>query len=158
MSNCPDLLSRAADLINGELPRVKNCELATLLLCQQLPCSHLEVDMRVVVIIVRGRCRIYNHDDKKREENLRTWRMGNGSCCSSKRSSGLASPPSWVCKSQTFSATKGDIHLIFNLFSAIKCDIQSIFNLCLTLYHVYWKAYQYSIDKKSFDSVQRICN
>ena len=65
MSNCPDLLSRAADLINGELPRVKNCELATLLLCQQLPCSHLEVDMGVVVIIVRRWCRIYNHDDKK---------------------------------------------------------------------------------------------
>ena len=104
MSNSPDLLSRAADLINGELPRVKNCELATLLLCQQLPCSHLEVDMRVVVIIVRRWCRIYNHDDKKREENLRTWRMGNGSCCSSKRSSGLASPPSWVCKSQILPA------------------------------------------------------
>ena len=53
MSNCPDLLSRAADLIYGELARMKNCELATLLLCQQLSRSHLEVDMRMMVVIMR---------------------------------------------------------------------------------------------------------
>ena len=46
----------------------------------------------------------YNHDDRNGKKDLQTWRMGNGSCCSSKRSSGLASPPSWVCKSQILPA------------------------------------------------------
>ena len=32
---------------------MKDCELATLLLGQQLSCSHLEVDMRMMVVIIR---------------------------------------------------------------------------------------------------------
>ena len=99
-------------LVNRELSWVENCKLQTLLLRHKLPCSNLStmimimimimivgmiliIMMMLMTMIMIMTMMVFKWSWLGLGKDA-TCRIGLSSCCSNNRSSGLASPPSWI--------------------------------------------------------------